>query len=805
MHDAVDPDPAVRTGMAGALARRLADAAGLGASIVRVDLWWSVVEPAPGVWSWETTDRVVAEITAAGLTPYAILCYGPAWNAARAPVTAADRAAFGAYVRAVVTRYRGQIRYWEIWNEPDITPFWAPQPEAADYAALLAVAWREAKAADPGCTVVGLCTSQADADFIEGVFQHGAADHLDALSFHHYSAARDEAAFLADIRTVRGIATRHGRPQLPLFITEMGIPDGPNTIMPAFGPREQAAWIVKRHLLALAADVAQCHYFCLRDWGAVDPPGDWGLLKADATPKPAATAYRTLTGRLHDAAFCGAVPLASDNGAPADTCLLVFARDNRLDACGWVRRDGPPVTVELPATGPVQRLDLLGEEMPPLLPDANHHVRVELTREPCYLLGLDPTAVELAPARLEPATLFVAPGEKRAFQIVADNPSPQQRTIDLTELREWARRNHFDLALRGCRWTVAPRGTACVRGTLTLPAHATPFVVRQFQAADATAGCIEFTVARDEAFDVRMHAESAADGLQVHNRIFNRLGRTVSAAVETTADGGEAPIQRSCLRRLAAHSAVILDCSLPARLGAQCLTTEIRTRNGPRGSGRLQLWGQPFAARPVEIDGLLADWADVPAAHLAPPGNQVEPDRDQPLAADEFHADVRVQWTATDLLIAVDVEDATPLVNPHPGPELWRGDGVELYLAFDGPTTQALRPPGSVQLCIAADAPGDAIVWNFNARSAPAGGAAVAGAAGAARRRDGGYTLEARIPLAAIGGQAVAGKLLGFDVAINNLIDAAAQKSAVLMWSGNARNWRDASRWGVAWIQSDGG
>lgn len=44
---------------------------------------------------------------------------------------------WGNFVSDVVSRYRGHVAQYEMWNEPNISEFWKPSPSPTDYAALL--------------------------------------------------------------------------------------------------------------------------------------------------------------------------------------------------------------------------------------------------------------------------------------------------------------------------------------------------------------------------------------------------------------------------------------------------------------------------------------------------------------------------------------------------------------------------------------------------------------------------------------------------------------------------------------------
>src|SRR5690606_12762205 len=125
-----------------------------------------------GSFEFEFPDRVMDQIVAAGLEPYPIFCYNAQWLK-HSPQTQEEREDFGRYVHALVSRYKNHTKYWEVWNEPNITPFWVPEPNPELYTKLLEVSYKQAKAADPEAVIVGICTAGPDYRFIESVYRLG--------------------------------------------------------------------------------------------------------------------------------------------------------------------------------------------------------------------------------------------------------------------------------------------------------------------------------------------------------------------------------------------------------------------------------------------------------------------------------------------------------------------------------------------------------------------------------------------------------------------------------------------------------
>ena len=183
--------------------RRLADA-GFGWVRQRVD--WNRIEPQPGAYQWAWADHVLADIAAAGLEPVVVLDGSPPWarDSKDRPGENADSAThasqfappatpetYARFAAAFANRYQDTIRFYQIWDEPNIAPHWGNRLiDPVGYARLLRAAAIAVRAADPDATVLiaALAPTQDrghtaidEGYFLQRLYAAGAAPYFDAV------------------------------------------------------------------------------------------------------------------------------------------------------------------------------------------------------------------------------------------------------------------------------------------------------------------------------------------------------------------------------------------------------------------------------------------------------------------------------------------------------------------------------------------------------------------------------------------------------------------------------------------------
>lgn len=254
----------------------------------RCDFSWRGVEGASkGTFDWDVTDQAVAEANARGLKIYAGLGYTPIWASAAGaynsvPTNLQD---WYDYVYAAVSRYKGSIHYWELWNEPNLTQFW--NGTQAQYIDLVKVGADAAHAADPDCFVLApeLSSAGRPSLWMTALLQQ-AGNKIDIISYHQYDGGDIPSGRLAGIDAMHNAIVNAGYGNKPLWITESGWASD------NIGDQQQANYLTGM-LDGMRTRPWWKKFFWYQIWEG--PTDRAGLLRQDETPKPAWYAYRDFT------------------------------------------------------------------------------------------------------------------------------------------------------------------------------------------------------------------------------------------------------------------------------------------------------------------------------------------------------------------------------------------------------------------------------------------------------------------------------------------------------------------------------
>ncbi|HEX9987517.1 MAG TPA: glycosyl hydrolase [Chloroflexia bacterium] len=303
-----------------------------GSAWVREDFVWGLIEPRERQYNWTATDRIVGnlhdrKVNVLGIISYSVNWATPAEEDDNSPSAvsfyAPDHDKYYLFVHGLVSRYKGTVHHWEIWNEPDNTLFWRPQPNAEEYAALLKVAYRAVKDADPTAKVLTGGVSGNAIPFLEEMMAGGGGASFDILALHPYAVplnnaqarieSRPEVHKMVDVELnkYRAFLQRHNLDR-PIWVTEMGWPARDWGL----DDQAQADYLAQAYAQMLASGlVERIFWYSWKD--SSDKPSDsWGLIawgggKTDlASRRPAFAAFATSARMLSGTKPAGRLQLA---------------------------------------------------------------------------------------------------------------------------------------------------------------------------------------------------------------------------------------------------------------------------------------------------------------------------------------------------------------------------------------------------------------------------------------------------------------------------------------------------------------
>lgn len=221
--------------------------------------------------TWEKYDRIVDTARKNGLEVIARLDRPPTWARQDNSVPEAPPDSFedyGDFVASVVEHYKGRIRYYQLWNEPNIYPEWGNRSvDPLAYARLLKTGYARAKAVDPNVRILSAPLAQtlelggrnmSELLYLEALYGAGARDHFDILFANGYGfdlppdAPPDPNVLnFQRVLLVRQIMERHSDGAKPVWFNEFGWNAAPESfpadrlLWKRVSDAQQAEWVVQ--------------------------------------------------------------------------------------------------------------------------------------------------------------------------------------------------------------------------------------------------------------------------------------------------------------------------------------------------------------------------------------------------------------------------------------------------------------------------------------------------------------------------------------------------------------------------------
>ncbi|MDF2440978.1 MAG: polysaccharide biosynthesis protein PslG [Abditibacteriota bacterium] len=316
---------------------------------IRMDLGWAHTERELGQYDFSAFDRLLKSLDEHKIRPLLILDYGnrlynpgggsghPDTDAAHTP---AFRRGYANWAAAAAKHFAGRGVVWEIWNEPNISGFWKPRPNVADYAAMALEACKAIRAVAPNECIIGPASSTMDMAFLEACFQAGLLNWWDAVSVHPYRQSAPETAS-EEYRKLRQLIDKYkpAGKSIPIISGEWGYSAAWN----GYDEISQGKMLPRQWLTNLMNDVPLSIWYDWHDDGTdpKEPEHHFGTVANKYfdgrnpiyDPKPAYRAAQTFTDQLQGMRFSKRLWTGNDNDY-----LLLF---ESVDANGNLKAREP--------------------------------------------------------------------------------------------------------------------------------------------------------------------------------------------------------------------------------------------------------------------------------------------------------------------------------------------------------------------------------------------------------------------------------------------------------------------------------
>lgn len=237
--------------------RDVAYARALHARVVRLEVPWSVFEPAAAgqldAGALAVLDRLVSDAAAGGIRVIATVESTPCW-ASSAPASLLRKcvagrrgranewpprqpATYASFVAMLAGRYGTRLAAIEVWNEPDQAneEYFAGPEKPQRYAAILRSAYPAIKQANPNVPVLAGSLVGSNGVFLRALYAAGIKGYYDGLAVHFYNL------LLASVRAIHETQLANGD-RTPLWLDEFGW----SSCWPAYGVQQEQGCVTQR-------------------------------------------------------------------------------------------------------------------------------------------------------------------------------------------------------------------------------------------------------------------------------------------------------------------------------------------------------------------------------------------------------------------------------------------------------------------------------------------------------------------------------------------------------------------------------
>jgi hypothetical protein len=304
---------------------------------------WNDLEPSNGTFVWTRLDNSIREGQSAGISNFIYTFWStPAWassqpaqsciltaienvtGCAAPPTNIGD---WNAFVKALVSRYKGVVQYYELWNEANLAETYSGS--VSEMVTMAKNAYEDIKTIDPTAIVltpsvssIGIGRDEPGCNpaecWLDEYLQAGGYAYADAVAFHEYACFSTEAACSDEgiscptgqiescagtamenvIAGIRSIADKDGLSGRPLIDTEGGLPSDIISKNLTGSDDQQTAYLARWYVIQASENVSMAVWFS--EFQGEDGLAGFGTPAAQAEMNEA---YKTVYSWLVGATF----------------------------------------------------------------------------------------------------------------------------------------------------------------------------------------------------------------------------------------------------------------------------------------------------------------------------------------------------------------------------------------------------------------------------------------------------------------------------------------------------------------------
>ncbi len=337
---------------------------------VRVQIPWKDIEPKSGEYRWDVWDRRVQNVHSAGLHLIALLNTTPPWaratdDASNPFAPPSDPQTMARFARTFAARYRRAVRYYQVWDEPNIAPHWGNrETDPLGYVYLLKAVSTAIRSVDPEAVILsaGLAPTldpgrlnRNDLAYLRELYTLGADAWFDVLAWEPYGFDRPPEEAPSPHRLnfrryelARAVMREFGDDDTPIWFVAFGWNAcAQKTPWKTVSRQEQAEYLRRAYMWVMDHAAYVGPMLWTHAYPIIDPAApEWGfaLWTPDGFPQPAWKTLQTVAAL--PAADLGIHPLSAEPPVILSfwgTAVALKAKVGPRWDILWISVDGKPV------------------------------------------------------------------------------------------------------------------------------------------------------------------------------------------------------------------------------------------------------------------------------------------------------------------------------------------------------------------------------------------------------------------------------------------------------------------------------